>query len=523
MFRGAAHVAHRYGPLRALVEYLLGDVRGKTCELGLSLVPAQLQRHVANVVLRRHLGEVSSDYGILQELIPPVLWDLCEERLCRVYDERSASSSVSREPPGLDASMERGEVSGVAPKEDALPPWRRSSAPAHPAEASVEPPPAFLPPAMPRRPARDLVAAPISVREYEAAVEEVVHVAEPDVGVESELQFHAVGVDAPRLRGEVAVDDIENSLVQLYRSRVPDEVPIPGTVIERAHLRPMARVGRFIWNFVSNKPGPHIRRESGRYPCVWMQGGKWSVYTNWEALGCSCGVPGLDSYHAVQELAAWLGLRRNVVDLLRGPQALRTGVQPPIREMPYPAGTWAYLSVDGTPFDVEPPAASQSRFGWHATSLYALQRILVTGLTSGMAENVSENKTFCGIFYHIAARAHLCSSYMHYVALDRSGWLVSPLVQIRAMSYDDRGRPTTLRRTAKSHQNITYPGCHNIVGVWFHIMHVAEVWKMQKALSISAEGHFWAELELDPADDWDTIKERSWQLRHVHVGESFAA
>jgi hypothetical protein len=131
---------------------------------------------------------------------------------------------------------------------------------------------------------------------------------------------------------------------------------------------------------------------------------------------------------------------------------------------------------------------------------------------SFMGVNV-RGRTRYGVYHHLLERAHLCSTYMMYSALDRgnSGFLYAPLVQLRYPQHDPQTRMHVVRRSG-ANQRLTYPDQCRVTHVWLHVTHVLEFCEGDRQLMIMAEPCFARHLELHPHDTWDEIMRRSQEV-----------
>ena len=113
-----------------------------------------------------------------------------------------------------------------------------------------------------------------------------------------------------------------------------------------------------------------------------------------------------------------------------------------------------------------------------------------------------------GVYHNVLERAHLCHNYMMYSALDSTGFLFSPVIEISAPTPDPQGRREVVR-TKGENQNLTYPDVCRVVGVWLHVLHVLQFWEGPATNWVYAEPRFARHLELDPDEDRALIEQRS--------------
>ncbi|NBR26370.1 MAG: hypothetical protein EBU08_21825 [Micrococcales bacterium] len=147
--------------------------------------------------------------------------------------------------------------------------------------------------------------------------------------------------------------------------------------------------------------------------------------------------------------------------------------------------------------------------GFHGTSLHMLHRIVARGMECSISGVYVRGSKRFGVYHHVVERAHLCSNYMMYSALEhKSGFLYAPLIQIQYPVPDPLGRLHVVKRSS-ANQNLTYPDVCSVTHIWLHVTHVLEFLSGSRDLIIMAEPHFPRNLELDPQDTWAVILQRS--------------
>ena len=157
----------------------------------------------------------------------------------------------------------------------------------------------------------------------------------------------------------------------------------------------------------------------------------------------------------------------------------------------------------------------ERKWGGHATSPYCIRRIIATDtLAVGMASLSIKNAAVFGVYFHNLDRLDLCqATYAHYVAFASEGWFYAPFVLIVAnnVSYDDEGNrlKSVAQRSGGVNQQLTYPGHHEIVGLLWHMIHVADIMMAPAGNSFACEGAWCGRLELSPEDSWEEILAKS--------------
>ena len=143
------------------------------------------------------------------------------------------------------------------------------------------------------------------------------------------------------------------------------------------------------------------------------------------------------------------------------------------------------------------------------------------GLATGWARNFDAGRELQGIYTFAPQRAHLLSSYILYSALDDSGWLYGPFLEVRSPQEDPQKRKTVLRRAGAGdrHQWISYPDSTFPTHVWVHIVHVSTLYlhPADAGVSLYAEPAFQHSLEVHPDASWEDLLQASRQAADVVV------
>ena len=261
----------------------------------------------------------------------------------------------------------------------------------------------------------------------------------------------------------------------------PPDTAVP----ERLKLH---RGGTFLWHELENRPSHPACRVHGEYPVTKLQRGRQASFWQWhENGGCFClhnrelgAVTFSNSVHHF--VAARPGLSARVRSLAQALPAWHTLVAP---------GTWLYAEVDGA-------ALTPSRQeGYHGTSMHALERVLAQAMETGWSGGVRRSVLRLGVYYHVAARAHLCHNYMLHWALDDTGFLISAMIHMSAPMTDPQGRMVSIM-TSGQPQSLTYADVAHVHGIWFHIVHVLALWHGASSDWLWAEPRYAQHLEVDP-------------------------
>jgi hypothetical protein len=108
----------------------------------------------------------------------------------------------------------------------------------------------------------------------------------------------------------------------------------------------------------------------------------------------------------------------------------------------------------------------------------------------------------------------LCQhTYGHYVSFTSEGWFWAPIVLLvsNLEMYDEDGnwlKPVAKRKNGVD-QRLTYPGHHEIVGLLWHMVHVADILTSPACNDFACEAAWLDRLELSPNDSWETIQAKS--------------
>ena len=297
------------------------------------------------------------------------------------------------------------------------------------------------------------------------------------------------------------------------------------------HLMPQPRRGSFVWNFPSDKPAPHMRRDEGTRHVCGLQGGAIGNkhWTPWiDALGSKVGwVSPLSRF--LEVFRTWIQLRPAIACRIRELRPVTPHAWQELGMMTTPGyiighsrlGYWLRMTFDDVNTQPTEVHGGDSVRGWHGTSMYCIARVIQQrGLSNGFAQNSQGGKVVQGVFYMHAAQAHLCETYMHYCMLNEDGWLVSPLLELCVNEEACLGTMTTVLKRrggggSNCNQRIADANHVSLHSVLFHVMHVSELIGADKNLWLAAEPGFHPLLELDPYEPWQDIVERSRERRNL--------
>ena len=155
--------------------------------------------------------------------------------------------------------------------------------------------------------------------------------------------------------------------------------------------------------------------------------------------------------------------------------------------------------------------------GWHATSMYCLQRIVAeNGPREGFAQNTVAGEATYGVFWMRGQEAHCCGNYLHWVMLDDDGWLYVTLLQLAAGEEMNSLMKTTSTKVPRgNNQRVADAEFVDLVAVYIHMVHITQVVLKPRVCWIKAEPGFHRALEIDPHEPWGDICARSKERRFV--------
>ncbi len=278
--------------------------------------------------------------------------------------------------------------------------------------------------------------------------------------------------------------------------------------LRRAELNWAGLDGRLCWDAAEQTPAPHVRRWSGVMPVMALNAGRKVDIQKWASCGAPLGLRTTTANDALETLTEWLSARphiqKSVYNVsLENPPGINFGV-----------GWWVRLSLAGHRRSDAFEVAAGMRRSYHGTALASLGRIIEQGICTGFASNSDSGRILRGIWSLAPERSPLLLSYMLYSGLDRSGWLFSPVVELRSPNPDPQGRPVVMKRSTRgsgSNRNrdqwLSYDDTTSQVAIWIHALHVSEVATADdtSGLSIFAEGRMPADFELHPLAPWERI------------------
>ena len=230
--------------------------------------------------------------------------------------------------------------------------------------------------------------------------------------------------------------------------------------------------GRFLWDTAANAPAPHIRRWTGQNPVIALYSGRPRSARDWSESGGSFGRLGASPDTAVEALVDWASSRRGIVDNVASVELRRPLGSSDARGFYVCFNLAASVDADANfPTDVY-------RTSFHGSSMYVLHRVLSRGLETSWAVNSDAGRELRGVWSLAPERFHLLSSYILYSALDNSGYVYGPLLELKSPYSDPEGRKVMLkRRSGRSNrdQRLSYVETTVMTRVFVHVIHTSEV------------------------------------------------
>ena len=285
-----------------------------------------------------------------------------------------------------------------------------------------------------------------------------------------------------------------------------DEINLP------ACWQPRAEGGAFPWDRVAGKSEPHIRRSEGPAPCRGVRGNRPGDIDVVLRDGFRLGSWSYTRARAQRDLMAWMAMRPGFTDNFESMAEVDvSGVCECFRLK----GSCLYMRKRGAKdvFREDPPPGCT--WGAHATSPYCIRRIVANDtLAVGMASLSIKSKAVFGVFFHLLARMDVCQAiHAHYVSFTSEGWFWAPFVllvsDLEMYAADGSRLKSVARRCGGFDQRLTYPGHHSIVGLLWHMVHVADIMTSPAYTALTCEASWLDVLELSPNDSWETIQAKS--------------
>ena len=287
-----------------------------------------------------------------------------------------------------------------------------------------------------------------------------------------------------QMRLNALSESIVEDAVRCALAFVLKPVPMTGGP---AHLQ-LQRGGTFLWNTLENRPSHPAGRVHGAHPVTPLQGSNPASFQQWQQHGGAFCLHDRDAGAQVfsDSIHHWMAGRPHIHSRVRSIVQAK-----PVWERQVFPGSWLYANVDDTSID------GTRLEGYHGTTMHMLERIMAQGMETGWTGVVRRKKHRSGIFFHVLARARLCHNYMLYSALDDTGFLISPVIHMSAPNVDPLYRLVSIASSGQP-QNLTYPDVCRVHGIWFHVVHVLQLWSAVSDQWLWGEPKFAREVEADP-------------------------
>ena len=126
---------------------------------------------------------------------------------------------------------------------------------------------------------------------------------------------------------------------------------------------------------------------------------------------------------------------------------------------------------------------------------------------SGIREG--QPSAIIGVYMMGADAIDLCSTYMLYTPLQRSGYYYAPIIEISYEYNDCDGQKHVAKKAGRATQYVTYPDVSAVSAVYFHIIAGADLVHGNRQVWINVEPERPSTMEIPMNEAWDSIVERS--------------
>ena len=202
---------------------------------------------------------------------------------------------------------------------------------------------------------------------------------------------------------------------------------------------------------------------------------------------------------------------RGIAEKFHSPRKCRPPCDGDLRN----GGLWLYFKKIDVNDDDFLQSSEDAQEQWeeahHGTSLNFMGRIAACGLSVGWSSTLNHS----AIYLHPVKDARLCMGYAAYAHLFGDGVYVAIKFRVATMRRGRalRNRKTTLVRSKKVKQWLTYPGCYRVLGFWMHILTQHELFELYPTTMGPIISRRWQpEIELNPDDSGQVIHKRSKAL-----------
>jgi len=220
-------------------------------------------------------------------------------------------------------------------------------------------------------------------------------------------------------------------------------------------------------------------------------------------------IPAIPVLEELPVLCEWLWARPELAALVQKVQVVR----PMTTKLA--DGTWIRASLCQSD---HPRASSFNHVGYHGTSMNNLGRCIVQGMHMGWSGiREGESDAIVGVYMMGPDAIDLCSTYMLYSPLQRSGYYYAPIVEIRYVyDHTTESRKHVAKKAGRATQYVTYPDVSTISAVYFHVVAAADLVTGSKDIWINVEAERPRDMEIPLQEAWDAIVRRSYD-RWVHT------
>ncbi len=249
---------------------------------------------------------------------------------------------------------------------------------------------------------------------------------------------------------------------------------------------------------------------------MWIEPAVDECLRVWQQRGGAIGKRSTDGIFAEYQFLMWLSARFPMVDLIEN---VRVATPPGIR---WSRGFWMRLTVDARRFPVDWRPSPGCRRSYHGTSLACLHRIIVHGMQAGWDVKLVEGRPLTAIYSHAPEYSHQCLCHTLYTALDSSGWLYGPFIELESPHIDPGHRRSVLKgrergiSDSKSYELLSYEDTIASAGVWVNAVHLRHCIDSDPTghFRVFAEPQYQTQLEIHPDASWEELAQWSHEARH---------
>ena len=299
-------------------------------------------------------------------------------------------------------------------------------------------------------------------------------------------------------------EDYERGLFRgVTRASQYGTLPWPWRDSVRESFRPVDH-GYWPWNAVRGRTTAFRNRIQGPHPSTMsVQRGKWSSLEEFLSAGGLLGLnPPVRVDEEVRAICEWIAARPAMAALVTRMEIVPTPADG------LPEGTWIRANLRRP---AGHPLASQfSCKGYHGTSMSNLARTVVHGLQSGWsAINEGQSNAITGIYIMGQDAMDLCSTYMLYSPLQRTGYYWGPILEVCYYQHPHEQRKHVAKKAGRATQYVTYSDVSTIGAILFHVVSAADLVEGSKDVWMNVEPEMATTMEISTTEPWEVVQQRS--------------